>query len=150
MHTFRAPTSSSNQNQASASSSRQTRTENIPASSRPRSKQKGNLGGPVVHHGSDDEDEDDLLPHPVGDGEGGYSYANDDTGSSIPLVSKHAVEDDGDVIFDGDEEIGGQDAEDGELQVVPYAHRDLKPGYVASVEKHIFSHFCSLQKCHDS
>ena len=98
----------------------------------------------------DDEDEDDLLPHPVGDGEGGYSYANDDTGSSIPLVSKHAVEDDGDVIFDGDEEIGGQDAEDGELQVVPYAHRDLKPGYVASVEKHIFSHFYSLQKCHDS
>lgn len=83
----------------------------------------------MVHHGSDDEDDDDMLPHPEGDGEEGYSYGNDG-GSSIPLVSKHAVEEEGDVIFEGDEDLGGQGVEDGEMGVVPYAHRDLKPGHV--------------------
>ncbi|EJD06924.1 other/NAK protein kinase [Fomitiporia mediterranea MF3/22] len=128
MHTFRATTAS----QSHSSTSAQPRRESIPASARPRSKQNGALGGPVVHHGSDDEDDDDLLPHPEGDGEGGYSYEQDG-GSSIPLVTKHAVEDEGDVIFDGDEELAdhmpnGNDPS--QMEVVPYAHRDLKPGNV--------------------
>lgn len=90
----------------------------------------------MAHHGSDDEDdEDDMLPQPDGDGEGGYSYGNGDGGeSSVPLVTRHAVEDGGDVVFDGDEELAshGLDStsgDPGELELVPYAHRDLKPGY---------------------
>jgi serine/threonine kinase 16 len=44
--------------------------------------------------------------------------------SSVPLVSRRSF-DDGDVIFDG----GDQDAtQNGSGEVVPYAHRDLKPG----------------------
>ncbi|KAL5526455.1 ENV7 [Sanghuangporus sanghuang] len=128
MHTFRATKSS----QTQASTSAQHRTESIPASARPRTKQNGKLSRPVVHHGSDDEDEDDLLPHPEGDGEGGYSYGTDG-GSSIPLVTKHAIEDEGDVVFDGDEELAHQELNDGDpsqMEIVPYAHRDMKPGNV--------------------
>ena len=80
-----------------------------------------------------DDDEDDMLPHPEGDGDGGYSYGAGD-GSSIPLVTKHAVEDEGDVIFDGDEELvnhglSNGNADSSQTELVPYAHRDLKPGY---------------------
>lgn len=127
MHTFRTTKSS----QTQASTSAQRRVESIPASARPRTKQTGKLGGSVVHHGSDDEDEDDLLPHPEGDGEGGYSYGNDG-GSSVPLVTKHAIEDEGEIVFDGDEELASQEPNGGDpspMEVVPYAHRDLKPGY---------------------
>ncbi|KAL5525660.1 hypothetical protein ACEPAG_6996 [Sanghuangporus baumii] len=128
MHTFRAAKSS----QTQASTSARHRTESIPASARPRTKQNGKFSRPVVHHGSDDEDEDDLLPHPEGDGEGGYSYGNDG-GSSVPLVTKHAIEDEEDVIFDGDEELAHQELNGGDpsqLEIVPYAHRDMKPGNV--------------------
>lgn len=34
----------------------------------------------------------------------------------------------GEVVFDGDEEVDGGEGERGD--VVPYAHRDIKPGYV--------------------
>ena len=97
----------------------------------------------MVHHGSDDEeDEDELLPQPEGDGEDGYSYGGGGA-SSVPLMTKHAVEDEGDVVFDGDEELAdhGLDSTDGapgELEVVPYAHRDLKPGGVQSNLTKIF------------
>lgn len=115
----------------------------IPKSSRPRSKQqKGRLGGPVAHQGSDeDDDEDDMLPQADGDGEGGYSYGNGGE-SSVPLVTKHVVEDEGDVVFDGDEELTNHGLEatngdPGELELVPYAHRDLKPGY--AMKRRFFS-----------
>ena len=131
MHTFRGKVS---HDANGASGPKPSRREMIPSSSRPRSKQqRGNLGGPVAHHGSDDEDdEDELLPQAEGDGEDGYSYGKSGE-SSIPLVSKHAVEDEGDVVFDGDEELAnhGLEATSGdpsEMEVVPYAHRDLKPG----------------------
>ncbi|KAI5116398.1 hypothetical protein M0805_005866 [Coniferiporia weirii] len=137
MHTYRA--SKSQSRAQSSSSSSQRRPERIPASALPRSKQKGkgNFGAPVAHGDSDDDDDDEgggMLPHPDGDGDGGYSYANDG-GSSVPLVSKHAVEDEGEVIFDGDEELAGHGLGDGssdpsDMEIVPYAHRDMKPGNV--------------------
>lgn len=75
----------------------------------------------------EDHEENDAFPQPEGDGEGGYSYgpgARMPNASSVPLVSRRSF-DDGDVIFDG----GDQDAtQNGSGEVVPYAHRDLKPG----------------------
>jgi len=106
MHTYRSPKSSSS---GLSSSSR--------APPRPAS--------------DDGHDEADRLPHPEGsddDDEGGYSYG---PGSSVPsgvrapLVSREPL-DNGDVIFDGEEDAVPSGSGDGEL--VPYAHRDLKPG----------------------
>ena len=93
--------------------------------------QNGGRGGPASHN-DDEDDDDDMLPHPEGDGEGGYSYGAGD-GASIPLVAKHAVEDEGDVVFDGDEELANRGMSNGhpytsQTELVPYAHRDLKPG----------------------
>ncbi|KAH8117862.1 other/NAK protein kinase [Phellopilus nigrolimitatus] len=133
MHTYRASKASQNHAQSRPSSSRQP--ERIPASARPRSKQNGARGGPVPQHDSDEEDDDDaMLPHPEGDNDAGYSYEND-AGSSVPLVTKHVVEDDGDVVFDGDQELANHGLQNGEgdpsqMELVPYAHRDLKPGNV--------------------
>ena len=131
MHTYHAHKASQSQQQQRQAPGR---SEHISESSRPRSKQNGGLGRPVTHGDSDDEDDDDgsILPKPDGDGEGGYSYAND-VGSSVPLVAKHAIEDEGDVIFDGDQELDSHGLENGsadpaDLELVPYAHRDLKPG----------------------
>lgn len=132
MHTYRAPLASSStaQQRHHTAPSR----ESIPASARPRTKQNGgSRGGPVSHNDEDDED-DDMLPQPEGDGDGGYSYGADG-GARIPLVTKHAVEDEGDVVFDGDEELANHglsngNADPSQTEVVPYAHRDLKPGYV--------------------
>jgi serine/threonine kinase 16 len=78
-----------------------------------------------------ENEEDETFPHPEGDAEGGYSYGPTVT---VPLITKHRVEDEGEVVFDGDEELSKiqQDedgtAEPGKTQLVPYAHRDLKPG----------------------
>jgi serine/threonine kinase 16 len=77
------------------------------------------------------EDEDDeMFPQPEGDGEDGYSYG---PAVNVPLMTKHRVEDEGDVVFDGDEELmniqQNGNAETGQTELVPYAHRDLKPGY---------------------
>jgi serine/threonine kinase 16 len=50
----------------------------------------------------------------------------------MPLVSKHRVEEeeDADAAFNEDEEIPQQENGDpGTTVHVPYAHRDLKPGY---------------------
>lgn len=82
-------------------------------------------------HHSDDE-EDAMFPHPEGDEDGGYSYGS---AANVPLMTRHMVEDEGDVVFDGDEELskiqdhGNGNADPGKTELVPYAHRDLKPGY---------------------
>lgn len=67
-----------------------------------------------------------MFPHPEGDAEDGYSYGPGPravSSTSVPLVSRHDL-DDGDVIFDDDQDI----AHNGSGELVPYAHRDLKPG----------------------
>lgn len=151
MHTYRAPlasSSSSAQQRHHAAPSR----ESIPASARPRTKQNGGSRGPVSHNDEDDED-DDMLPQPEGDGDGGYSYGADG-GASIPLVTKHAVEDEGDVVFDGDEELAHHglnngDADPSQTEVVPYAHRDLKPGYVCHWGFARTYGLLAPKKCHD-
>lgn len=90
-----------------------------PSSSRPQ---------PSNDHHSDDEEGDELLPHPEQDGEGGYSSVN------VPLMTKRRVDNEGDVVFDGDEEVlkiqhlENGNTEPGKSEHVPYAHRDLKPG----------------------
>jgi serine/threonine kinase 16 len=106
MHTYRAPVSSSG---GAASSSRPSRPTPAPPSRR-----------------SHDEEEDERFPQPEGDGEGGYSY----DAVSVPLVTKHRVEDEGDVIFEGDEDVQPANG-DATGEIVPYAHRDVKPGYVS-------------------
>jgi serine/threonine kinase 16 len=74
----------------------------------------------------DDHEENDAFPQPEGDGEGGYSYgpgARTPDASSVPLVGRRPF-DNGDVIFDGDHDT----AQNGSGELMPYAHRDLKPG----------------------
>ncbi|KAK7033383.1 Pkinase-domain-containing protein [Favolaschia claudopus] len=82
---------------------------------------------PPQHH-DDDEDDDERFPQPEGDGEGGYSYES----ASVPLVTRKRVEE-GDSVFPGDEELGriqAQAQHTGATELVPYAHRDLKPGNI--------------------
>jgi serine/threonine kinase 16 len=78
--------------------------------------------------GSDDgHEENDMFPQPEGDAEGGYSYmpgASRPDASRVPLVSSQP-HDDGDVIFDDEQDATAQS---GSGELVPYAHRDLKPG----------------------
>lgn len=117
MHTYRAPVgphpSSSKPAQNSSSSS---------------SQQPGDSG----RHSDDDE----RFPQAEGDGDDGYSYG---AAMSVPLVTKHRVEEEGEVVFDGDEELsqleqhGNGHAQPGTTEVVPYAHRDLKPGYAHTI-----------------
>ncbi|KAI0687663.1 Pkinase-domain-containing protein [Cytidiella melzeri] len=129
MHDYQAPLASrsdpnpSRENQSSAATS---------SSARPQKNIKADNGH------SDDEDEDDeMFPHPEGDAEGGYSYHGPSSrSSSAPLMSKQSTMDDG-VVFDGDEELShiqqsgaGNGAAAGQKELVPYAHRDLKPGNV--------------------
>lgn len=79
-------------------------------------------------HHYDDEEGDELLPHPEGDGESGYSYKSS---VNVPLVTKHRVQE-GEIIFDGDEELPTNSSSDGgqagKGQHLPFAHRDIKPG----------------------
>ena len=80
-------------------------------------------GDEAAHRHSDD---DERFPQPEGDGDG-YSYGS----VNMPLVTRLRPEDEGDVIFDGDEELrkgaeAGTSA--GKAELEPYAHRDLKPG----------------------
>ncbi|KAF8896465.1 other/NAK protein kinase [Infundibulicybe gibba] len=109
MHDYRAPTRPGNGSN-NASSSRQQQVHEQEDSNR---------------HSDDDE----RFPQPEGDGDGGYSY----DGASVPLVTRHRVEEEGDTVFDGDEEtsrLHQNGSGDGESELVPYAHRDLKPGNV--------------------
>ncbi|KAI9511824.1 Pkinase-domain-containing protein [Russula earlei] len=76
----------------------------------------------------DDREETDMFPHPEGDSEGGYSYGPGKSapdGMRVPLVTRRPPDDD-EVIFDGDEDA----APNGLGELVPYAHRDLKPGNI--------------------
>jgi serine/threonine kinase 16 len=108
MHDFRAPTRQPQPSQSNGGPSRQ---------------EQESSG----RHSDDDE----RFPQPEGDGDGGYSY---DSAVNVPLVTKHRVEDEGDVVFDGDEELAQADSGDNAGgESVPYAHRDLKPGYVQSI-----------------
>ncbi|KAF9243438.1 protein kinase [Melanogaster broomeanus] len=101
----------------------QTSSSHMPAPSMSR-------GQPSNSHNSDDDEGDELLPHPEGDGEGGYSYKSS---VNVPLMTKRRVGE-GDVVFDGDEEVSKNqplengNAEPGKSEPVPYAHRDIKPG----------------------
>lgn len=78
---------------------------------------------------SDDHDESD---HPDADGEGegeGFTYQGG-SGLSVPLTTRKRVEQQGDVVYDGDEETARLEESTGAGELVPYAHRDLKPAYV--------------------
>lgn len=82
------------------------------------------------------DEDDEMFPHPEGDGEGGYSYHGPGSSANVPLMSKNRPEDN-EPIFDGDEELDriqhqNGKANSGQTELVPYAHRDLKPGYVVS------------------
>jgi serine/threonine kinase 16 len=91
-------------------------------------------GVPKKSHDDDEDDDDDArFPQPDGDGEGGYSYGTDGTsGADVPLMSRHHEEDSGgEVVFDGDDELERKAEElpaGAKGDVMPYAHRDLKPG----------------------
>ena len=67
-------------------------------------------------------DEDDAD----GDEGEGFTYSS---GASIPQVARGMESSGADVVFDGDEEVARND-EGGSGEVVPYAHRDIKPAYV--------------------
>jgi serine/threonine kinase 16 len=107
MHHFRAPISAKNQSQSNGTSSHQRGT------------------------GERHSDDDERFPHPEGDGDDGYSYGS---AVNVPLVTKHRMEEEeGDVIYDGDEELAqleqnSKAEEVGRNELLPYAHRDLKPG----------------------
>ncbi|TFK84266.1 Pkinase-domain-containing protein [Polyporus arcularius HHB13444] len=51
------------------------------------------------------EEDDEMFPHPEGDGEGGYSYHGPSSGSNVPLMTRDRPEDEHKTIFDGDEEL---------------------------------------------
>ncbi|KAI0043832.1 protein kinase [Auriscalpium vulgare] len=116
MHTYRAPAG-----HASSSS------RSGPSPAAPR--------GRAQNQSDDEDDEDESFPQPEGDGDDGYSYGPPSArrAEDVPLVTKHRLEE-GDVIYDGDQDVaghgqnGGAAAGTGEL--VPYAHRDLKPGNI--------------------
>lgn len=129
MHDYRAPIGTSTDPFAS----RQNQSQHASTNHRRLS---GEIGGRPATHGDDEEeDEDELFPHPEGDGDGGYSYHGSGAGrSAVPLVTKLRPEDEGETIYDGDEELsriqreGASNAHSGDTEVVPYAHRDMKPG----------------------
>lgn len=130
MHAYRPSSSSSAPNDSSSL--------NPAGPSMPRSR------SPVPDH--DDHESSGLLNHPSSsnrhddddhdhdDEEGeGFSYAQ---GASIPQVVDKMESSRNDVVFDGDEELrrvgggaGNGNAKSGG-EVVPYAHRDIKPAYV--------------------
>lgn len=78
--------------------------------------------------GSHPDDQDDHELHAEDGEEEGYSYPQ---GASIPQVidrmESHGA--DNDVVFDGDEELVRKGTVEGEGQgeIIPYAHRDIKP-----------------------
>lgn len=134
MHTYRAPLKSST-NGAPSSSHSQAGQSSSSRKKPPKAKAQPRADGYGAPMGQDDEDDehgdddhdDDHFPSPEGDGDGGYSY---ESGASVPLMTRNRVEEQGDVVFDGDQELADTHANehDGECEVVPYAHRDIKPG----------------------
>lgn len=144
MHDYRAPLSSSSRTNQSHQS-----TSSRP-SHHPRLSGEHRLSGEQqalnpTHSGADmDEDDDDLFPQPEGDSEGGYSYHGSTKSgrSAVPLMTKHRAQDEGETIYDGDEELARIQRESGhagETELVPYSHRDLKPGYVPFLDNHLLN-----------
>jgi serine/threonine kinase 16 len=82
-------------------------------------------------HDDEDHEPDERFPQPEGDAEGGYSY---ESTSHVPLMARERVEEE-EVIFESEEDSpkqnGHADAgpESRKTELVPYAHRDLKPGF---------------------
>jgi serine/threonine kinase 16 len=103
------------------------KTTSSSSSARPQPSSSSSPSRTEEHHA---DEEDERFPQPEGDNEGGYSY--DKTSVNVPLMAKHRVDGEGDVIFDGDEEVsaiqGAQNVAQGKSEQIPYAHRDLKPG----------------------
>ncbi|KAI9000612.1 Pkinase-domain-containing protein [Trametes punicea] len=91
---------------------------------------------PSREHDHEDDEDDEMFPHPEGDAEGGYSYHGPGNSSAkVPLITKNRPHDE--MVFDGDEELdriqrerANGNAEPGQTELVPYAHRDLKPGNI--------------------
>lgn len=122
MHDYRAPL---------ASSSSDPDTQKGPSSSENRS--APNINGKQRQSLNEDNEDSEMYPQAEGDADNGYSYSRNDTSASVPLVSKRMIEQEGDAIFDGDEELPDRGMSNGstdpsKTQLVPYAHRDLKPG----------------------
>ena len=124
LHDYKAPVAS----KSNANPSRENQSTSASSSRQPRQ----NIH---VDNGHSDDEEDEMFPHPEGDSEGGYSYHGPARQSSVPLVTKRRPQEEGETIFDGDEELtriqqsrleNGNAS--GETELVPYAHRDLKPG----------------------
>lgn len=126
MHDFRAPLAAAPNRRPS----HENQTATVSSPIRPPSR---NIN---VDNGVSDDEDDQMFPHPEGDAEGGYSYHGPSRQSSTPLMTKNSALDT-EIVFDGDEELSriqqngvqnGAAPED--TEPVPYAHRDLKPGYV--------------------
>jgi serine/threonine kinase 16 len=96
--------------------------------------------------GSDDGHEETAgFPQPEGDSEGGYSYAPGTSApdaASVPLVSRRPL-DSGDVIFDNDQDT----AQNGSGELVPYVHRDLKPGNIMIADDGVTPILMDLGSC---
>lgn len=130
MHDYRAPVASTSHPRLSLEN------QSSSADRRPPQQPRKNINADNGH--SDDED-DEMFPHPEGDSEGGYSYhapTRAKRSDSVPLMANGGM-DENEAVFDGDEELlriqqnGRQNGtSSGQTEVVPYAHRDLKPGYV--------------------
>lgn len=81
------------------------------------------------HDNDHDHDQTSLLPQPEGDGEDGYSYGRGPPRATRGLRVERPVE----TVFDGDEELehpqqsAADDTDPANTQLVPYAHRDIKP-----------------------
>lgn len=120
MHDYRVPVNSKAGRASQSQSASKASSVPMPGPSNP--------GTP--RHSLDDDENSGMFPHPEGDAEGGYSYhSNGDAQSaSMPLMGNDR---DNEPVFDGDEELARiQESEghSGEMELVPYAHRDLKPG----------------------
>lgn len=99
-----------------------------------RSAVRSNPSRPNPSQAAGEEDEDTRFPQPEGDSEGGYSYDN----QSVPLMSKQRGMND--VVFDGGDEDSELPQHDGPpMDVIPYAHRDLKPGCVSIASSTLLS-----------
>ena len=131
MHDYRAPVGTSND-----PFSRQNQSQHATTNHRRLSGEAQTTSRPPAHGDDDDDEDDELFPHPEGDAEGGYSYHGSSAGhSAVPLVTKLRPEDEGETIYDGDQELmrmqnegASNEAHNGATELVPYAHRDLKPG----------------------
>ncbi|KAI0705781.1 Pkinase-domain-containing protein [Cerioporus squamosus] len=117
MHDYRAPIGSKSASRANQSSSAR--------------------HAPSLPNSPRHSEEDEMFPHPEGDGDGGYSYHGPGSGANVPLMTRDRPEDEHETIFDGDEELNriqhdgaNGNAQPGQTELVPYAHRDLKPGNI--------------------